>query len=70
MMQPTEEDHAHLNTPDGLAAQVMRQKVEEEGSQSLLEPVTGPMICDAIARQMQVLGFLLCAASSMFRWVF
>lgn len=33
---------------------VMRQKVEEEGSQSLLEPVTGSMICDAVARQMQV----------------
>lgn len=42
--------------------QVMRQKVEEEGSQSLLEPVTGSMICDAVARQMQVLGFLLCSA--------
>ncbi|KAK9861092.1 hypothetical protein WJX84_010442 [Apatococcus fuscideae] len=33
---------------------VIRQKVEEEGSQSLQEPVTGPMICDAVARQMQV----------------
>ncbi|KAK9822419.1 hypothetical protein WJX74_004495 [Apatococcus lobatus] len=33
---------------------VVRQKVEEEGSQSLAEPVTGPMICDAVARQMQV----------------
>ena len=39
-----------------LYLQVIRQKVEEEGSQSLQEPVTGPMICDAVARQMQVLA--------------
>ena len=43
---------SHLNAI--LMGQVIRQKVEEEGSQSLLEPVTGQMICDAVARQMQV----------------